>query len=299
MRGDDTAAGVLAVLGAAALWALIGPLSRELTDAGLGATEIGWWRAAGAGAAVLIHAEVRGRRPRPVFGDRRLTGRILAMAVVGVSVFFVALPAAIEEGGITLAFVLLYTAPVWVAVYALARREVDDPVRTVWLVGVATAGVVAVAVGGGTGDVELSAVAVAWGLAAGLSYASYYVWGTVLFERLGDVETYWYILPIGALLLLPVVDLSWPTTEQLPWLVGLVFVSTYLPYLLIAFGLRHVEAPRAAVIAMLEPVLASTIGWAVYDERLSVLGWVGAVAVVVAATISARTVDVESVVEVR
>ena len=149
MRGDDTAAGVLAVLGAAALWALIGPLSRELTDAGLGATEIGWWRAAGAGAAMLIHAEVRGRRPRLQFGDRRLMGRILAMAVVGVSVFFVALPAAIEEGGITLAFVLLYTAPVWVAVYALARREVDDPVRTVWLVGVATAGVVAVALGAG------------------------------------------------------------------------------------------------------------------------------------------------------
>ncbi|NLH76453.1 MAG: EamA family transporter, partial [Acidobacteria bacterium] len=180
---------------------------RRLAARGIDPVTMAAWRAmiAGVGFAViwLIHA-MRGRTAdgpdlhgtglesgaAPITSPLRqpvVWLRLVALGLIGVSVFYTALPAAIERGGITLAWVLLYTAPLWVLIGSVSLGWLRPTVRAVTLVLLATGGVALTAAAGGEG-VTVSAAAVAWGLAAGLSYASYYLVGRTLVETLGPIR---------------------------------------------------------------------------------------------------------------
>ena len=184
---------------AAVLWALLGPFTNELFDEGVDAATIAFWRAAIAGALFVGHGVVTRSLVRP-------TGRELALlagfGLVGVAVFYTALPEAVDAGGVGLAAILLYTAPVYVAIASrllfgdrLDRRRVALIVAT--LVGVAL-----VAIGAG-GSVARPAAAVVWGLIAGLTYSSYYLVGRLLGPAFGPAATYAIAFPLGAVALAP------------------------------------------------------------------------------------------------
>lgn len=278
--GDRTAlvgAGLVAT--AALLWAAIGLFATPLLDRGLSPAAIAFWRAAIGGALFAVHATVRGGWPR-----RRAAWPLLAaFGVVGVGLFYAALPAAIEAGGVSLAFLLLYTAPGWVALLAplvLAERVGR---RTVVLVGVTIVGVVLVALGGGDG-VRVSTPALAWGLVAGLTYATWYL----VSQRAGTdaVATGAVAIPVGALVLVPAA--TWPD-DVTTWLLllGLGGASTYLAATAYWAGLARLPATRASVVATVEPVAALAVAWALFDERLGGLAVVGALLVLAAALAAA------------
>jgi drug/metabolite transporter (DMT)-like permease len=63
---------------------------------------------------------------------------------------------------------------------------------------------------------------------------------------------------------------------------GVALVGTLVPFILIVTAVRHIPAPRAAVVATLEPVLAAIIAWPVLDQALSPPQIAGVVVVVCA-----------------
>lgn len=277
------ARGIVFVLSAAVLWALIGLFTPALLDLGVSSFEIAFWRAFGGGLCFVIHGALRGGLR---VGSVRDAGELAAFGLVAVGVFYVALAKAVELGGVSLAWILLYTAPAWVAVAAVTvLREHVDRVRAA-LVVATMVGVALVAVGGGEGIV-VTGGSVGWGLLAGVSYASWYVGGKRFLPRYGAVVISAWTLLVGALALLPLAGLrAYPPRVWL-LLFGLVVVATYLPVLLYYTGLRTVDASRAAIVATVEPVAALAIGATVGAERLSVLAAVGALAVLGAAAIAA------------
>lgn len=299
------------MLGAAVLWGLIGPVANGLADRGMDPVTMATWRAllAGVGfAAIWAVQAVRGRRTASGAADvadhgkvratsesdgtaiggvaspallrqRIVWVRLMALGLIGVSVFYTALPAAIERGGITLAWVLLYTAPMWVLAGSVLLGWIRPTVRAVSLVLVASGGVALVAAAGGEG-VTVSAAAVAWGLTAGLSYASYYLVGRTLVETLGPIRTYAIAMIIGGLALVPLADLSWPTLEVAGLLAVMALASTLLSYLLLGAGLTRISSTRASVIATAEPVVATALAVAVAGERPGALAFVGGALVI-------------------
>lgn len=276
--------GALCVLGAAAAWAFIGVFTRELGSLGVDAAAVATWRALLGGACFVLHRLLAGG-DRPTRHD---AGPLTLFALVGVTVFFAALPLAVEAGGITIAYVLLYTAPAWVALGAVLLLGERLVPREVALVGATVAGASLVALSGGV-NVRISAASVGWGLAAGWSYASYYLLGRRLFDRLGSVTTYAVCLPVGGALLALLVRPALPPARAWPWLIGLAGLSTWLPYVLLALGLARLPSSRAVVIATIEPVLAALLGAALYNERLGSVGWIGAAIVFSSAAASARS----------
>lgn len=274
--------GLLLVATAAVLWAAIGLFTPALLDRGLSPVEVGFWRALVAGVLFVVHGLVRGGLR---VDHRRDAGRLVGFGVVAVGLFYVALAAAIEHGGVSLAWILLYTAPAWVAVGAatLLREHVDALRWT--LVAATVAGVVLVAVGGGAG-VTVTPASVAWGLVAGWSYATWYLVGKPLLARYSPVTISAWILVTGAVVLVPFVTFRPLTAEAWLLLAGLGLVSTYLPALAYYSGLATVDASRAAIVATIEPVVALVIGVLVADERLSPLAVVGGAVVLAAATIA-------------
>lgn len=274
--------GLALVATAAVLWALIGLFTPALLEEGLTAVDIGFWRALVGGLVFAVHAGVAGHgRVR----ERRDGWALLAFGVVAVGLFYVALAAAIESGGVSLAWILLYTAPAWVAVGAtVILRERIDALR--WtLVGATVVGVVLVSTGGGDG-LRVSAISLAWGLTAGVTYASWYVAGKRLLDRYHPVTISLWTLLAGAAVLAPFV--SGVPTSLRAWLLiaGIGVVSTYLPVLAYYSGLLQADASRAAIVATVEPVVALGIGVAVAGERLAPVALAGALVVLAAATVA-------------
>ena len=270
------------------LWALLGVFSQRLLTAGVSALEIAFWRAALGGCVFIAHAAVT-RRLRLLKRSDLLA--FAAFALVGVTLFYSALNLAIEAGGVSLAFVLLYTAPAFVAILAAIFLGERLTLVKVGLVGLSILGVALVSNSGGTG-VTTSWQAVAWGLTAGASYSTYYLFGKWALRRYAPVTRYAYVMPLGALGLVPFIGFeALRVATPAVWLdIGLMsLLSTYGAYLVYYTGLRTIEASRAVLVATIEPVLAALLAAALFGERLSALGIAGAVLVLASAVLATTT----------
>ena len=67
-------------------------------------------------------------------------------------------------------------------------------------------------------------------------------------------------------------------------------MATIIPYWLLMYGLRQVDALHATIIAMLDPVAAGAIAWLLVGERLTA-GNVAGIAIIIAAVTMATVAD--------
>ena len=268
-----TILGYLFIALAAALWGSLGVVSRLILEAGVAPLELSVWRALIAGALFALHA-LRRRRIRVAHAD---LPALVAFAVVGVSVFYLSYLLAVRTGGAALAAILLYTAPAWVAI--AGALWLHEPMSRAKLAALALtlAGVACVALGGSAGGgIRIGPAALGWGLLSGLVYASYYLFGKRYFTRYEAPTLFMYVLPLGALALLPAVHFAPKSGATWGWIAFVGIVPTYLALQLYEAGLRRVEATRAVTVATLEPVIAAVLAWLVWGEALRPLGYAGA-----------------------
>jgi drug/metabolite transporter (DMT)-like permease len=67
--------------------------------------------------------------------------------------------------------------------------------------------------------------------------------------------------------------------------VSIVYVgllSTAFTFALMALALKHMPAPRASVLLSTETLFAAAAGYILLGERLSLIGWVGAILILMA-----------------
>ncbi|WP_420125320.1 DMT family transporter [Longimicrobium sp.] len=262
---------------AAALWGLLGPVTRVALGEGVGAVEVAFWRGLLAAGIFAVHAVAI----RQVRIDRRDLPSVVAFGVVGVAGLLACYSRAVEEGGAALASILLYTAPVWVALLSALFMGERLTRRTLVALGVATLGVAGIAFSSGGGAVRLSPAALGWGLASAFAYALYYLFGKRYFDRYPTATLFVYALPIGALAMLPLVDFRPKNGTAWGAIAFVAVVPTYLAYVFYSAGLRRVQATRAATVATVEPVVATFAAYLMWNERLSPAGYAFAAVVLI------------------
>ena len=118
-------------------------------------------------------------------------------------------------------------------------------------------------------------MAIAWGLCSGLAYASYYLFGKRYFVRYEPSTLFMYALPLGGLLLLPLVHFAPKSAGTWGWILFVAVVPTWVALQLYSAGLRRLPATRAVTIATLEPVAAALLAFVVWGELLSPLAYLG------------------------
>jgi len=262
--------GYLYVFCAGVLWGLLGPVSRVALQEGLGPVEIAFWRATIAAVFFGAHAALQ-RRVRVAARD---LPAVAGFGLVGVAFLYGAYFMAVQEGGAALAAVLLYTAPLWVAVLAAFFLHERMGARKVSALALALGGVAGIALAsGGEGGVRVTTAALAWGLASGWAYALYYLFGKRYFERYETSTVFLYALPVGALAMLPFVEFAPKSATSWAALAFLALVPTYGAYLFYGAGLKRVEATRAATVATVEPVVAAVVAYFAWGERWSPSGY--------------------------
>ncbi len=247
--------------------------------------EVAFWRAALAALPFAVHALVAHGRAGLRVAPAAIPG-LVGFGLAGVSLFYGAYLLAVERGGAALASVLLYTAPAWVAL--LARAVFGERIgrRRLAAIALTLAGVALVAAGGG--GVRADAGGIVWGLVAGWAYALYYLVGRRLFARHAPATVFAWVLPIGALGLLPFVDFRPKPAIAWAAIAFVALVPTYAAYLLYAAGLRRVDPTRAATLATIEPVVAAAAAYVAFGEVLPPLGYLGAAIVLAGVVVAAR-----------
>ena len=243
-----------AILAAAALWGVIGIWNRRLMAAGLSPASIVTVRNCG---GMVLLGLVLAVRDRSVFRVRREHLKyFFGTGVVSVVLFTACYFSCQKLCSLSVASVLLYTAPSFVAALGLT------------LVGCA------LVCGLFSGQVTVTAAGVLLGLGAGFFYALYSIFGRYALAHYDSMTvTMWTFLFAGpaSLVLLRPSELAAAFSAPGTWLTaaGLVAVSTAAPYLLYTWGLARVESGRASILASLEPVVASLAGTLLFHEPLS------------------------------
>ncbi len=285
--------GYALVFAAAVLWGSLGVAVRFATASGVGVFEASAWRAGLAFAGALVAAAlVHGRQLAVPRRDLALFG---AYGFVSIALFFLAYFTAIERTTVATAAVLLYTAPAWVV--ALSRVLFGEELSGAKLLSVllAFAGCALVVRAYQPSALRADLPGVLAGLASGLTYGLYSIFGKVALRRHPPLVVLTYALGFGTVFLVLIgLAAGVPLVRFLPSAVGhalgpllyLGLVTTLAAQWLYVAGLRTVQASRASIVATVEPVVAGLLGYAVFGETLEPLQLVGAASVVAGAVLA-------------
>lgn len=195
---------------------------------------------------------------------------------------------AMQLMSLSAAAILLYTAPCFVMVLSAVLFQEKMTKRKVLSLILAFAGCCLVSGIIGS-DTKLTLAGILYGLGSGFGYALYTVFGKLAMNRgYGSLTVSFWSCLLAAL----GSGIIWGIREPLAviaaspatLLTGVTagIVTCYLPYLLYTFGLTQVEAGRASVIASVEPVVATLVGFAAFGEAVSIPAGFGILLVLLA-----------------
>jgi drug/metabolite transporter (DMT)-like permease len=216
--------------------------------------------------------------------------RCFIVGIVGVAASNFLYYFAIEKTTVATAIILQYTAPVWVLLYMVARRQQRATLQRILAVAAAVAGC-ALAIGLGRHiRLKFDTLGLIAAEGAALSFGFYNVFGHALVARFDRWRVLTYVL-LGAALFWLMVNPPWKIVAahysgtQWAFLFLFACVSVLLPFSLYFAGLQYLDATRAIVTSCLEPVFAILFAATFVAERLSLSQILGVVLVVVATVI--------------
>jgi drug/metabolite transporter (DMT)-like permease len=300
MGGGGARVGYAMALGAAALWAVTGSVSRVVIDAGIDGTSLAQIRMTG--AALLLVAFLAWRAPHQLRVRRAELAGVVAFGVLGLAMVQWLYFEALARIPLGLSLVIEYTAPLLVALWLTAIGRERLPAG-VWAALVVALAGLAVAVGAGEDLGGLNTVGLAAAGGAAVAYAVYLLLAERELERRSTTALLALGMTFGALFWALVhpwwgfpfdvlgasVPLDGEDAVRVPVaaLVGFIVVlGTIVPFSLIVGALPRIGATATASTAMVEPVLAAAVAWPWLGQRLTlaqVAGGLATLAAVVAA----------------
>jgi DME family drug/metabolite transporter len=264
--------GYVLILAAATLWATLGIIFKALiNDYGLSRITIAFFRASLSAPILFIALGIRQPNLLRIAAHDVLF--FVAFGLFGIAAFYIVYITAIDLAGVSVAAVLLYTAPAWVAVISAMLLSEKLTPRKLAAVALAMVGCALVARAYDLSELRLNRLGILAGLGAGLTYALYSVFNKAGVRRYDGWTVLAYGLLAGSVFLAPlqspgslVAALRQP--GAVAWLLLLALGPTLGSGLAFNAGLRYVPVSSASVVATLEPVIASLLAFAFLGERL-------------------------------
>jgi drug/metabolite transporter (DMT)-like permease len=262
--------GILLCAASAAGFGAMAVLAKLAYAAGAGVVEVLTIRFALAAAVLGVLAPRRVRPGRGALAAGLVLGAVCYAAESGL--FF----AALTRMDAAPAELLLYAYPTLVVVGAIALGREAASRRKLAALGLASAGVGLVLVGGHAGAIEPVGAALA--LAAAVGYAVY----ILLADRVPtDPRTLAALVCAGAAASFGAFGLASGELrldlglEAWGWIAAIAIVSTVVPLAAFLAGMERIGPGRASILSALEPPLTVALAWAALGEALSPLQLAG------------------------
>jgi drug/metabolite transporter, DME family len=278
-------AGYAFALCAGTIWGTTGPLSTALYAEGAQIAAVGFWRITLASLGFVVY----GLFARDLFKiDRRGLLMVAGLGGLLVAIFEVAFQYAIAGLGIAPAVVLLYTAPVAVAILAhFILGEALTPLRIalaiVVLVGVALTvnGTVAAESGEAATATTTRFVGIVGGLLSAASFAATTILARFAVPRYGATKMLFWEIAGGTVILAILLPLLGhtpvPPNSTAGWLyvialgIGAVVAANFFFFA----AVKRIDAAPTAVAASIEPLVGALLALLLFNQQLRWFGWLG------------------------
>ncbi len=223
--------------------------------------------------------------------ERRSLVPLLVFGAAIVTPFYLSYFYAVKLVGASIAALMLYTAPAYVAV-ASTKLLGEKPHRATFLaLCLALTGAGLINMGSG---MRINVLGIAVAFMTAILYASYIIGAKKLLligieSKAVALVPYLSSVPILALYAFLIEHhVLLDTLTQLAVSLYISFVPTGLAYALYSYGLQTVEASRASILSTVEPVSATVLAWLLLGEPITPAKALGGSLILLSAMIVAR-----------
>lgn len=266
------------------LWGCMGLFVRVLNKQGIASMDIVFLRAIVTAVAMVIYLFIFHRRMLKIHWKDFWC--FLGTGIASITFFNFCYFKAIMMTSLSVAAVLLYTAPAIVMILSYILFHEAFTVRKVIAMVMTFFGCMLVT--GMLGQQQaITTTGLLYGLGAGLGYAFYSIFSRYALEK-GyhslTITCYTFIVTTVVSVFftnvtkVSMVVFSSPLYVMLTVALGLI--CTVAPYLLYTLGLQEVDNSHAAIIASIEPVTATVLGFVVFGENITVVKMIGMILVI-------------------
>ena len=273
--------GYILVLTAGALWGTIGFFATLLSQMGMNAGPVAFFRVLSSAVMLGLILIIKGKGISLFRISKRGLISCMLIGFVSQAFYNVCYMNAIEQNGMATAAVFLYTSPIYVAV--LSRLFFREPLtgNKILAILINMVGCILTVTGGEFADMKVSAFGLIMGVLAGFTYAL-----LPILSRTGAVDenpytAAFYGQVFGTLLLFFLirpwqnigVSFSW---KILFVLIGFGIIPSAMAYVAYYGGLSKItETSKVPVMASVETVVAAGIGLLAFGQRLGAVKLLG------------------------
>lgn len=278
--------GTLFVLIGGSLWGAMGIFVRGLAKCGLTSLEICFVRMFVSVILMGIYFLIFNRKALKI--KLKDIWIFIGSGVFSLTFFGYCYFTTIQMTSMSVAAVLLYTSPVFVLVLsAILFKEKITNIKILSIL-IAIAGCIFVTGLIGQGGQSLPVLGILLGLGSGLGYGLYSIFGRYAINRgygAFTITFYSFLFSVATLLFIvnpvriisAVLDdnIGSGTLINVSYAIGTALVVTILPYIFYTLGLTKIENSKAAVIACIEPIMATVFGFLIFSEKLRIYEIIG------------------------
>jgi len=258
------------------LWGLMGVFSKALNSIGFSSVEGSAIRIVLC-AVILVVINIKSLKI-----DAKDIWKFVLIGIFSILTMSTTYFESIRLSSLTLASILLYTAPVMVTVMAAVFYKERITAKKLICLFCAVMGIVMIS--GLDSSSEITPSGLFYGLMSAFSYALYSIIGKLILKKYppNTVSTYAFVFAgIGAAMLcdIPSIYETVCTSQNVLYTIcvmaGCALVTAAIPYTLYTLGLKYTPASTASILACVEPLTASVIGIAFFGDSLGAVSLFG------------------------
>lgn len=265
------------ILLAGSLWGMMGIFVNETTKLGFSNLQTASIRVFVASVFMFVTVLLTDKsRLKIKFSDIYIFAILGIVCIFGMSAMYFY---TIKNTSLSVAAILLYTSPIWVIIISAIFLKEKITWQKLLALFLAFIGCVFVS---GVGSAKSISIALLFtGLGSGLTYGLYSIFGTVALRKYHPytVTVYAFIFatvasftvsdPVG---IVNIVKNSENTFYTVFLMILTGFATAFLPFMLYTVGLKNTASGKAAIMASVEPLVATIIGFFVYGQSASLIG---------------------------
>jgi DME family drug/metabolite transporter len=273
--------GYITVLLGTVIWALTGIVIKVLlTTYQMETLTIAFWRVFFVTAFLFLALLIWDRKLFRI--APRDLGAFLVYGLIGIGIHQIVWISSVQYNGAAVATVIIYISPAIVGI--LAVRFLHEGMNSIKLIALTLTiiGCILVVRAYDLNQVQLNLVGVAVGLGSACTFATYSLMGRLLSQRYSPWTSLFYAFFFGLIFLLPIVLFTGKVLPvNLPldgWgtLLFLALVPTLGGFGAYTFGLSHLPASVASILAAFEPVTTAIVAYFYFGETLDPTQLIGA-----------------------
>ncbi|GAB2547614.1 DMT family transporter [Gracilibacillus alcaliphilus] len=279
---------IITILGAS-LWGLTGLFVDGLYNNRFTAWEIVALRLTFSSSILFVGIILT--KPRLLRIKKRHIPHFIGIGIMGIVFFNWCYFTVMKQSSLSIAVVLLYTMPIFVTV--LSRFFFGEQItlrKLVSLLMTVTGCSLAIQLFP-IGSISIPISSIVLGFLSALFCGLYSIIGKEISKHYHYITITFYALLMGSLFILPLSGL-WQKTEAFQsvsvWLniSGIVVLSTLGAYILYTYGLVRIESSKAAILGVMEPIIAVLIGVVIFQNQLTFFQVTGILLVLAAAFVT-------------